>query len=35
MNNSPFGKTMENIENIIDFRLVGDREKVIKLAAKP
>ena len=35
MNNSVFGKTMENIENRINFRLVCDRKKAVELAAKP
>jgi len=35
MNNSVYGKTMENIENRVDVRLVCDRNKAIKLAAKP
>ncbi len=35
MNNSVFGRTMMNIENHVDIRLVGDRKRAIKLAAKP
>ena len=35
MNNSVFGKTMENIRNRVDVRLVSDRKKAEKLSAKP
>ena len=34
MNNSVFGKTMENIENHVDIRLVCNEKEALKLAAR-
>ena len=35
MNNSVFGKTMENIRNRVDVKLVNDKKRAEKLSAKP
>ncbi|XP_065642822.1 uncharacterized protein LOC136074432 [Hydra vulgaris] len=35
MNNSVFGKTMENIENRVDVRLITNRDEAVKLASRP
>jgi CRISPR/Cas system CSM-associated protein Csm5 (group 7 of RAMP superfamily) len=35
MNNSVFGRTMENIENRVDIKFATDRKKALKYSSKP
>ena len=35
MNNSVFGKTMENLRNRVDVRLITDEKKLVKWASRP